>query len=764
MSDFRKRRVFCLERLEGRRLLAATGSLTHVIDSPEFVTAELASGDLDGDGDLDVLLADGRAAWKENTGNGDFRFRSDIGNAGDLANVVVPFDVDDDGDLDVVSAYHFLVRDGDEVGWQCQIGWHENVDGRGGFAAKQAIATVESFVDLFEFVDVDADHDLDIVYSATNADAGPSWMENQNGEFRVVGPLSDHSAHLGYEFADMDGDERIDFVVREEVDGPFYWYRNTLDGLRLQEPLELGRYARGWSFFDIDQDGDADLVSPSGMHINEGDGRFTQQEFRFTGEALMFSKLGGVFDVVDADSDGDFDVIYDVGNDFTLNYIAGILWNRGGEFVNTPLTRDHAFSLTYGDFNGDATVDLLYQSHRSTDGNLQLFDAFDEKRNVTDRSGPANYVNARDMDFDGDLDLLVSSFDWTGVNSDNRSAADRLVWYENLGDMRFGPRHLIDEYPSDIESGPSMRGDAGDLNGDGKIDVVSAIGRDLSIRLDYLGDTEQGAVPDFGQRYRIDVWLQDVDIDRDLDILISPNTRDEIITLINDGSGRFTVETHPLDMTRGCSVGRWQDIDHDGDYDFAGLQTADIDGQRVHGFMWRENKAGTFEPCEVIDDYSAEDWSFDFADLDNDGDLDRIEYRGSINSHRDIPRFGELRVHETRLIGDVNDDRVFDSTDLIAAFAAGEYEDRIVGNSTFEEGDWNGDGEFDSADFVTAFQAGTYVREVAAARYLAPTQESRINGSDVRLLSADDVAAAASNEQDGASERKNARHRRAYVV
>ncbi len=44
---------------------------------------------------------------------------------------------------------------------------------------------------------------------------------------------------------------------------------------------------------------------------------------------------------------------------------------------------------------------------------------------------------------------------------------------------------------------------------------------------------------------------------------------------------------------------------------------------------------------------------------------------------------------------------------------AGEYEDDVVGNSTFAEGDWNGDGEFDSGDIVLAFQTGNYL---AAAR------------------------------------------------
>ena len=65
----------------------------------------------------------------------------------------------------------------------------------------------------------------------------------------------------------------------------------------------------------------------------------------------------------------------------------------------------------------------------------------------------------------------------------------------------------------------------------------------------------------------------------------------------------------------------------------------------------------------------------------------------------------------TALIGDANLDGVFNSSDLVQVFEVGEYEDNIVGNSTFQDGDWNCDGEFDSNDLVLAFQAGHYVAD-----------------------------------------------------
>ncbi|MEZ6121299.1 MAG: hypothetical protein R3C28_32685 [Pirellulaceae bacterium] len=58
--------------------------------------------------------------------------------------------------------------------------------------------------------------------------------------------------------------------------------------------------------------------------------------------------------------------------------------------------------------------------------------------------------------------------------------------------------------------------------------------------------------------------------------------------------------------------------------------------------------------------------------------------------------------------GDANLDGLFNSTDLVMVFTAGEYEDASPLNSTWSTGDWNGDGEFGTSDLVAAFQAGGY--------------------------------------------------------
>ncbi len=102
---------------------------------------------------------------------------------------------------------------------------------------------------------------------------------------------------------------------------------------------------------------------------------------------------------------------------------------------------------------------------------------------------------------------------------------------------------------------------------------------------------------------------------------------------------------------------------------------------------------------EFIDVLSAavRDKTDDVAfDLNGDGlvdDADRVEWVKNVKS---------------TWFGDSNFDGVFGSSDLVAVFQAGHYEDDIELNSGWAEGDWNGDGDFTSGDLVVAFQDGGY--------------------------------------------------------
>jgi hypothetical protein len=115
----------------------------------------------------------------------------------------------------------------------------------------------------------------------------------------------------------------------------------------------------------------------------------------------------------------------------------------------------------------------------------------------------------------------------------------------------------------------------------------------------------------------------------------------------------------------------------------------------------------------------------DPADLNNDGTVNAVDVdllRVQILTSGMNPKFdlnSDSRIDSLDLtrwvrdlkrtwFGDANLDGRFDSGDLVQVFQGGEYEDEIVGSSTWSTGDWNADGEFSTSDLVAAFQDGGY--------------------------------------------------------
>ncbi|MCP4189087.1 MAG: hypothetical protein GY768_00510 [Planctomycetaceae bacterium] len=145
---------------------------------------------------------------------------------------------------------------------------------------------------------------------------------------------------------------------------------------------------------------------------------------------------------------------------------------------------------------------------------------------------------------------------------------------------------------------------------------------------------------------------------------------------------------------------------------------------------------GQVRPGDGKADVGADQRREPFADLYGDVNLDAVVdsrdidelsrhvRSGDYRESSDLNRDGVLSEldRETLVLkvldsafGDSSLDGIFSSSDLVKAFQAGEYEDELVGNSTWSTGDWNGDGEFTSADFIMAFQAGGYVNGARSA-------------------------------------------------
>lgn len=333
----------------------------------------IATGDIDGDGDLDVFIANyGPNRLFENLGDGRFRdITADAGLAGDEWSVSASFaDFDGDGwaDLYVANYVDFSVAKRKRCA---------GVHGEPSYCSPEVY---EPSGDLLyrnlgngTFADVSAAAGIDVAQGAA----------------------------LGVVAKDFNGDGHVDFYVANDMTDNFLWL-NQGNGRFRDDALLAGvavnadgmvEASMGVAAEDFDADCDVDLfmthlaVQTNTLYVNDGRGWFTDRS-NATGVAagsIPYTGFGtGWFD---ADNDGDLDVFSANG---AVSAIAGQspgplelplrqpnqLWLNDGKgryrevrvpaFAIPEVSRGAAF----GDLDNDGDVDIVVTNNR---GHARLY-------------------------------------------------------------------------------------------------------------------------------------------------------------------------------------------------------------------------------------------------------------------------------------------------------------------------------------------------------------------------------------------------------
>ncbi len=436
----------------------------HVITTAAVGGNSVSAGDVDGDGDLDVLSAsyyDHKLAWYENTdGKGAFGDQRVISTLADGPSSMYAVDMDEDGDLDVLSASHLF----DSMTHRSSntIAWYENTDGRGTFGAQRVITTPAGSGAGVATVypgDVDGDGDLDVLSaSAIVGESKIVWYENTNGngtfgDPRVITKTAAfiaRSVHAG----DVDGDGDLDvFSVTSfsNYEGKgVAWYENTDGKGTFGSQRVITTTATLAYGVDLDADGDLDVLYASNIRSG-GIGNNTQIEWyentdgkgTFGTQRVIMSVAANYPKSVyagDVDGDGDLDVL-------SASYADDkIAWyeNTDGKgtigiqrVITTAADRSRSrvrWGCGRGRRPGCAVrlfflprQDCLVREHRRQG---YIWKAASHHHGSQRGLNYAN-VFAADVDGDGDLDVL-SAFRGDGTT---------IAWYENTdGKGTFGSR------------------------------------------------------------------------------------------------------------------------------------------------------------------------------------------------------------------------------------------------------------------------------------------------------------------------------------
>lgn len=332
------------------------GSIDTALHYPLHITSvsagsprSLDAGDIDSDGDTDVIVAEfnGRKlAWHDNDGQGGF-VKHDLVTEGGKPLYVGIVDLDQDGDRDIVATF---------TGQTNHLIWYEN-DGAENFTAHAVSTTIGQMV---KVADIDGDGDLDLALAATTSVA---WFENDgSGGFTQHEVASGVNGAFSVEIADLDADGDQDLVLPLTDDDQVVWYQNdgsenfSLQVIGAQDSPETIGVA------DSNGDGYLDVFSvttdtPRLMrwYMNDGSQSFTPSDTPISVSHLYSNTAS---EVVDFDSDGDPDVLMASAHDDNI----WLFENDGAGVYTAELidsTTDFGTTIAAADIDTDGDLDIV---------------------------------------------------------------------------------------------------------------------------------------------------------------------------------------------------------------------------------------------------------------------------------------------------------------------------------------------------------------------------------------------------------------------
>ncbi|MEZ4851213.1 MAG: VCBS repeat-containing protein [Bacteroidia bacterium] len=287
-------------------------------------------------------------------------------------------DVDGDGDLDVL-----ITGRSSLFGGENQYSKLYTNDGVGNFTEMQGTPFESVGYSSIAFADVDGDGDQDVLITGRNSAYTPIaklYTNDGVGNFsEMTGTPFDGVDTGSIAFADVDGDNDQDLLITGRTHSLALiakLYTNDGQGsfTEMVGAPFLGVEAGSVAFTDVDGDNDQDLLitgryslgggtETSKLYTNDGQGNFTEN----VGTQIADVENSSIA-FADVDGDNDQDLLI-TGRYQSIYRITKMYTNDGvgnfSEMIGTPFDSVEFGSITFGDVDGDNDQDVSLQDEHS---------------------------------------------------------------------------------------------------------------------------------------------------------------------------------------------------------------------------------------------------------------------------------------------------------------------------------------------------------------------------------------------------------------
>ncbi|WP_420315641.1 FG-GAP-like repeat-containing protein [Ekhidna sp.] len=555
---------------------------------------DVAVSDLNGDGNDDLLLAfssDSKVGVLE---DGTFTVSSnslngDIGDATSAFVTVAIGDLDSDGLSDIVGAQNNINDP--------YIYYDRSAPRLSGWIGDNIIDENRPAGVVGELVFSDFHGDPVTTFGLSGSDASSfTWdaatnelSSNQAFDWEEVGSELDLSLTLS------DGIKTRTEKLSVRINNVAEKGHGLLEEQEARLDLIENKYLENFIPVDFDVDGDMDLFYGENYLLTKNDITFTEQWIS------GFSSGATEVAFADFDLDGDLDLF---GKDNFAIYlqenVERSVSSDGWYVFDTYGVGSNSFGLVAGDFDNDGLKEVALIGYSGGSYNFQTIEVSNDGRSgmVLDQDIPLQFsAGGGYMDGYGQfVDIAIADFDGDGnddllviTEASGGPGTDAIF----LGTPSSGFDTNVTAFTGGDDNGFN-RVEVGDFNGDGDPDIAFMRSNGISIEIDVMN---------------------------------------------NDGTGGFTVG-QTLDVGGEEGTGQFDmklgDMDGDGVLDIVASASDYSDNHSLK--MWGNDGAGNFNLLQTISDVSG--YEFELMDIDGDDDLDVI-----VREDLNVFSFGYLNIH-----------------------------------------------------------------------------------------------------------------------